>query len=230
MRCIDKGINIIAYTKYRDAMPYLVGRLGWYCSYCEMEISNEPDVEHVQPKTKGGALNLLENFLLGCKKCNKIKGNKNPDRGDHLWPDEDNTFVAYEYYNEIFVRPSTNIIGTSIEQCALNTLVLTGIDRVPKKVLNPSKEVKRDPRWQKRKTAWGKAERALVNWTRNPSPELCDQIAQTAHSSGFYSIWMQKFSGEPIVLAEIKALFMNTYEPITNHQGEYLLRTPTSRF
>lgn len=230
MRCVDKGINLVAYAKYRDAMPYLVGRLGWYCSYCEMEISNEPDVEHVQPKSLGGAINLLENFLLGCKKCNKIKSNKNPTRANHLWPDDDNTFIAYEYYNEIYVRPSGIIVGTPVEQLALNTLLLTGIDRLPKKVNAPSKAVRRDPRWQKRKAAWGKAERALINWSRNPSPELCDQIAQTAHATGFYSIWVQKFAGVPVVLAEIKAQFLNTYEPIANPAGGYLLRTLTSRF
>lgn len=230
MRCVDKGINLIPYAKYRDAMPYLVTRIGWYCSYCEMEISNEPDVEHVQPKTRGGAANLLENFLIGCKKCNKIKSNRNPTRADHLWPDEDNTFVAFEYYNEIFVRPATRIIGTPIEILANNILSLTGIDRLPRRVLNPSKAVRRDPRWQKRKTAWGRADRALLNWRRNPTPELCDQIAQTAQSSGFYSIWMQTFVGEPVILAAIKALYPNTCEPIVNPAGGYVLRTPTSRY
>jgi len=230
MRCVDKGTNLVPFNKYGDAMPYLVGRLGCYCSYCEMDISNEPDVEHVVPITQGGPLLLLENFLLGCKKCNKIKGNRNPTRANHLWPDEDNTFVAYEYYNEIFIRPAAGIVGSPFEQLAINTLGLTGIDRLPKKMLNPSKKDKRDQRWQKRKVAWGKADRALVNWNKNPSPELCEQIAETAHSTGFYSIWMQKFSGEPIVLAAIKALYLSTYEPIANPAAGYVLRTATSRY
>lgn len=229
MRCVDKGVNLVPYAKYRDAMPYLVGRLGWYCSYCEMEISNEPDVEHVQPKSLGGAVDLLENFLLGCKKCNKIKGKKNPTRTDHLWPDEDNTFVAYEYYNEIFIRPIAAIVGTPHEILALNTLALTGLDRLPKKIHNPTKAIKRDPRWQKRRTAWQKAERALANWRRNPTPELCEQIAETAHSSGFYSIWVQFFTTEPVVLAAIKAQFPNTYEPIANAGGGFTLR-PNGRY
>lgn len=229
MRCVDKGINLSPYKKYRDAMPYLTGRLGWYCSYCEMEISNEPDVEHVQPKTKGGAADLLENFLLGCKKCNKIKSNKNPDRTNHLWPDQDNTFIAYEYYNEIFIRPAAIIIRTPNEALAKNTLELTGIDRLPKKIHNPSKAMKRDSRWQKRKTAWGKAQRALTYWLRNPTNELCDQIAETAESSGFYSIWVQFFSGEPLVLAAIKSKFLNTYEPIPDGLGGFVLR-PNGRF
>lgn len=230
MRSVDKGVNLVPYTKYRDAMPDLVARLGWYCSYCEMEISNEPDVEHVQPKTKGGELNMLENFLLGCKKCNKIKGNKNPDRNGHLWPDEDNTSVAYEYYNEIYVKPAAVIAGKGEESFASNTLKLTGIDKLPRKVHQPSKAIKRDPRWQKRRTAWNKAERALINWGKNPSNELSDQIAQTAHSTGFYSIWVLKFAHEPLVLAAIKSLFLNTYEPILQPDGSYQLRIASSRF
>ena len=230
MRCIDKGVNLVAYARYRDAMPYLVNRLGWYCSYCEMEISNQPDLEHVQPKSLGGAVNMLENFLIGCKKCNTIKSNKNPTRANHLWPDEDNTFVAYEYYNEIYVRPSAAVTGTPIEPIAKNTLELTGIDRLPPNRHNLSIKEFKDPRWQKRKAAWGKAERALVNWNTNPSNELCETIADLAHSTGFYSIWVQKFAAEPVVLAAIKAQFLNTYEPIANSAGGYILRTLTSKF
>lgn len=230
MRCVDKGINLVPYKKYGDALPYLMAQLGPYCSYCEMEISNEPDVEHVRPKTKGGALDLLENLLLGCKKCNKIKWNKNPDRTRHIWPDEDNTFAAFEYYNEIFIRPSSAIVGTPAEALALEILKLTGIDRLPKKVHSPSKAIKKDQRWQKRRVAWGKAERALNNWAKNPTIELCDQIAETAHSTGFYSIWIKIFSAEPAVLVAIKALFPNTYEPVTDPTGNYKLRCIKGRY
>lgn len=230
MRCVDKGVNQTPYNKYRDAMPDLVDRIGSYCSYCEMEISNEADVEHVQPKTLGGAVNLWENFLLGCKKCNKIKGKKNPSRANHLWPDEDNTFVAYEYYNEIFVKPSANIINTPAGQLALNTLTLTGIDRIPKKLNNPTKKEKLDPRWKKRRDAWGKANRALINWKNMPSQALCDTIADVAHSTGFYSIWVMFFANEPLVLSKIKANFPNTYEPVSNRIGGYTMRGQNSRF
>jgi len=223
MRCVDKGLNPVPYRNYRDAVPYLTTRLGWYCSYCVMEISNEPDVEHVRPKSRGGAVFLLENFLLGCKKCNDIKNNKNPDRNDHLWPDEDNTFVAYEYYNEIYVRPFP-ALPAPYDTYAANTLRLTGIDRVPHRIINPTRKEMRDPRWQKRKTAWGKANRALLNWGRNPSNELRDQIADTAESTGFYSIWVQFFSNEPLVLAAIKVKFPHTYEPVPNPAGGYILR------
>jgi hypothetical protein len=230
MRCIDKGIKHSEFANYREAMPYLADRLGWFCSYCEMEISNEPDVEHVQPKSMGGSVNLLENLLLSCKKCNKIKSNNNPNRNYHLWPDEDNTFAAYEYYNEIYVRPSAAIVGSPMEQFAKNTLELTGINRLPQMVQNPSKDIRKDPRWQKRKIAWNIAERALANWNNNPSNELCLTIAELAYATGFYSIWLQKFIGNTEILSAIKTQFHGTYEPIISPDGGFLLRTLTSRF
>jgi hypothetical protein len=228
MRSVDKGVNATPYTNYRDAASDLIGRLGWYCSYCEMEISNEPDVEHVQPKSKGGALKMWSNFLLGCKKCNKIKRAKNPSRANHLWPDEDNTFVAYEYYNEIYVRPVAALIAP-YSNYAQNTLALTGIDRFPNRILNPTKKDKKDPRWQKRKIAWNVADKLLANWKKRPNQELAEAIAECAAGRGFYSIWVNKFSGEPQVLAAIKAQFPNTYEPILNGMLGYNLR-PGGRF
>jgi hypothetical protein len=228
MRSVDKGANPTPYAQYRDAMPYLVERIGWYCSYCEMSIVNEPDVEHVQPKSRGGAGRLLINLLLGCKKCNDIKKARNPNRNGHLWPDEDNTFAAYEYYDEIHVRAANHLVAP-IDQYARNTLNLTGIDRVPGRIVNPSKKDKRDPRWQMRKVAWGKAERALNGWRRNPSMELAEQIAETAHSTGFYSIWMRFFAADLIVLTEIKSKFPNTYEPLANGAGGFTPR-PNGRY
>jgi hypothetical protein len=192
-----------------------------------MEISNEPDVEHVQPKSIVPALALnWDNFLLGCKKCNKIKSYKNPNRDDHLWPDEDNTSVAFEYYNEIFVKPSSILNSTSNEfKCAEEILKLTGIERVPSRK-TMTKKLKKDRRWQKRKIAWGKAGIALQRWRKNSSPELAAQIADTAQEIGFYSIWVQFFSGpnESNVLQEIKSKFLNTYEPIPNLTGQFVLR------
>lgn len=223
MRSVDKGLSPTAYRHYRDAMPDLVGRLGWYCSYCEMPIANEPDVEHVHPKSLGGAPNSWANFLLGCKKCNKIKSTKNPDRNNYLWPDEDNTAVAFEYYNEIHVRKAGHL-AAPFDQFAINTLSLTGIDRVPSRIANPSKKDKRDPRWQKRKEAWGRADRALANWHKNPTSAMSDQIAETAAATGFYSIWIQFFESEPTVLAAIKVKFPNTYDPVPNGTGGYVLR------
>jgi hypothetical protein len=233
MRCVDKGINATVYRNYRDACTDLVGRLGLYCSYCEMPIGNEPDVEHVQPKSLGGAALDWENFLLGCKKCNKIKNNKNPNRINHLWPDEDNTFVAFEYYNEIFIRPIAANLSAAQVIFASNTLELTGLDRVPKNLIAPTKLEKKDYRWQNRRKAWDKANRALANWTKNPSPELLESIADTAESTGYYSIWAKFFSAPANlnVLHAIKAKFLHTYDPVRNPANTgYTLRNATSRF
>lgn len=228
MRSVDKGIAPSVYMNYRDALPDLQSRIGLYCSYCEMEISNEPDVEHVHPKARGGNPTEWRNLLLGCKKCNKIKKDKNPNRDNHLWPDEDNTSVAFEYYNEIMVRPAATL-PAPIMLMAQNTLQLCGIDRVPGKIARPTKIDQRDQRWQKRRIVWLYAERALSNWQNNPTIELKETIGDLAKASGFYSIWVQFFANEPEMLAEIKSRFPNTYEPQYFANGDLRVR-PGGRF
>ena len=38
------------FDPYNDARPYLVSRLGLYCSYCERRTATNLAVEHIQPK------------------------------------------------------------------------------------------------------------------------------------------------------------------------------------
>ncbi|MDQ7084491.1 MAG: hypothetical protein Q9M36_05975 [Sulfurovum sp.] len=44
------------YTHYRQAKDDLIERLGSFCSYCEMNVENQTDVEHVSPKSKNPTL------------------------------------------------------------------------------------------------------------------------------------------------------------------------------
>lgn len=226
MRAIDKGNPPRVYANYRDCMHDLQLRIGLYCSYCELPIVNEPDVEHVHPKSRGGSLTAWNNLLLGCKKCNKIKGSKNANREGYLWPDEDNTFWAYEYSNEIMVKPKPDL-PEKVAMCAQNTLTLCGIDRIPER--NSTKNDLNDRRWQNRRAAWGRAERSLNNWRNQPSPALLETIGDSAQSTGFYSIWIKFFESEPEILAEIKSRFPGTYEPDFSPEGTPIAR-PGGRY
>lgn len=51
MRTIDKGRNEKIVSDYKQFRDDLVERIGCYCSYCEMKIDNQPDVEHVVSKS-----------------------------------------------------------------------------------------------------------------------------------------------------------------------------------
>ena len=102
MRPVDKGESPYEkIDKYQDALPYLEDKIGLYCSYCEMPIKHVPEVEHVVSKSKGGDLTAWENLNLGCKYCNSRKSSKVTlnNKNDYLWPDEDNTAIAYLYTN-----------------------------------------------------------------------------------------------------------------------------------
>lgn len=74
MRPVNKGQKPVEYKHYRDAEPYLEQRIGTYCSFCEMDISHAPEVEHKEAKSRGGQELEWDNLLLSCKYCNTRKG------------------------------------------------------------------------------------------------------------------------------------------------------------
>ncbi len=58
-----------------EVREYLLNKWDRKCSYCSVE--NVPlQVEHIQPKAKGGT-NRISNLCLACDKCNKAKGTRN---------------------------------------------------------------------------------------------------------------------------------------------------------
>ena len=98
MRAIDKGGSPYKeIDEYQDAIPYLEKKIGLYCSYCEMSIKHVPEVEHKISRKNGGDRRAWSNLLLGCKYCNTRKAAKiTPQNvGEYLWPDSDNTAVAF---------------------------------------------------------------------------------------------------------------------------------------
>ena len=100
MRPINKGMPpYTGITRYQQAEPYLEERLGRYCSFCEMRVNNHLAVEHKESKKSGGALTDWDNLLLACSYCNsrKLEKIKRGDMAKWIWPDQDNTFLAFTY-------------------------------------------------------------------------------------------------------------------------------------
>ena len=138
MRPINKGES--PYKKineYKDALPYLERRIGMYCSYCEFSIPHVPEVEHVVSKSKGGDLTDWNNLNLGCKYCNtRKKAQTMPEnKKNYLWPDEDNTAIAYSYINgipkvneELLIKLDST--GDYLKR-ARNTYNLVGLGNLP---------------------------------------------------------------------------------------------------
>ncbi len=100
MRPINKGTSPYReISNYSEALPYLERRIGVYCSYCEFRIDHVPEVEHISSKSKGGDRTDWNNLLLACKYCNSRKSKKTSadDIEEYLWPDTDNTAIAFSY-------------------------------------------------------------------------------------------------------------------------------------
>jgi hypothetical protein len=197
------------YAAYGDARDDLIARLGDYCSYCELPCHEGPAVEHVQPK--GGThghpeLELVwDNFLLGCRSCNSVKGHAPIAIADHFWADLDNTFRAFKYELDRAPQPAD---GVTIQERtrAERTLRLTGLDREP----SHSNLTRRDRRWFKRREAWGKAILSLGNLEQSPSEAMRRQIVLDALGTGFWSVWMTVFAADKDMLQRFVAGFTGT--------------------
>jgi uncharacterized protein (TIGR02646 family) len=187
----DSNGNPVDFKEYGDARDDLIKRIGDYCSYCESPLL-APAVEHIQPKKKDATLEKAwSNFLLACTYCNSIKGEKTVDAGnlnDYFWADTDNTFQAFIYAKDRAPQIDISLNATN-QQLSHNALELTGLDREPG---HPQLTYK-DRRWIKRKEAWGKAERAKINFEQQSTELMRDQIIDTATSTGFWSVWMTVF-------------------------------------
>lgn len=214
MRPVNKGnspYEMIA--DYHDALPYLGDRIGLYCSYCGMSIVHMPEVEHSISKSTGGAVTDWKNLLLACKYCNTRKASKTtPDnKKSYLWPDEDNTELAYSYVGGI---PSVNQqklmeLDPSGEenQRAKNLFDLVKLGNVPR-------AGNKDRRFRERNRTFAEANYSLQNWNQlkltDGKTAIKDQIVRTAVADGFFSVWMEVFKDEPEMKNALISAFPGT--------------------
>jgi uncharacterized protein (TIGR02646 family) len=195
MRPVERGElplgsngDALVFKQYKDAAPHLKSRVGKFCSYCELKFPNT-HVEHVQPKSLENHLaNSWSNFLLACPYCNGIKKDTPIQLDNYFWPDQDNTFIPFVYERDRAPQISANLSATE-KVIAQNTLSLTGLDREP----THPKFSFTDERWHERNESWGKAERAKLHLSNQPTDLMRNQIIDTATSTGFWSIWMTVF-------------------------------------
>lgn len=204
MRAVDKGDSTKSYQQYQEARNDLADRIGWYCSYCEMAVTNMIEVEHVVPRDQGGATLDWENFLLSCKYCNTVKGARNTSRDGYIWPDRDNSDIAFEYSKTGKISAGNTRVKVEAEA----TINLMGLDRTPGMINEPSKA---DSRWISRLQVWLIAKQSYQNWIEKPIPEMASQISLTAMGTGFYSIWCKVFEQQSSVLDQIRNRFPGTH-------------------
>ncbi|MGP8321501.1 MAG: HNH endonuclease [Methanosarcinaceae archaeon] len=202
----DESGKEIVFNKYQDARGKLIERLGETCSYCEMHLDSALAVEHIKPKKPpGSSENIQEreldwhNFLLACPNCNSTKGNKDVIPDDYLWPDRDNTFLAFTYSEGGIITSFTGM-SAELQSKANATLKLTGLDKC-----SPNDTRASDRRLLNRRDAWSIAIQAKDHIFQDDSDDLRDTIVTL--SSGYWSIWMTVFQDDPDMLQRfIKAL------------------------
>lgn len=200
---LDSAGKPVAFAHYRAARGALIQRIGDYCSYCEVCLHSTVHVEHVRPKKPNPDLETVwTNFLLACDSCNSVKGDLDVVLEDYLWPDTDNTALAFDYCVDEPPR-TVQALNSRQRQIALNTIQLMGLDRVPG---HPNWS-DRDRRWQKRKETWGIALRARNAPAENATEQLRESIVQIAMSRGFWSVWMAVFHDN----VEMRMRFLNWF-------------------
>lgn len=199
MRPIHKGQKD-DFKPYQDAQIPLRDAIGRFCSYCEQ--AKELEVEHIVPRSKGGAEHEWENFLLSCKHCNLNKSNKNNSRNGYYWADIHNTAYAFVYLENNKVQPNPKL-SIDEKQTARKTIDLLGLNRLPSSDNPPSRK---DERFLERQQTWNIALEALENWKEVSTQQMTKQIVSTAHQH--FSVWMTVFKD----VSEVKLALMDKFQ------------------
>lgn len=219
MRPLHKGCSpYYSIAHYSIALDPLEKTIGCYCSYCEMAINHVPEVEHRISKVRGGNPTDWGNLLLGCKYCNARKGtvigDNTPERW--LWPDKDNTHLAFTYDNGIPQLDTTYLSSCplTVQKQAHNLFTDLHLDNIPKA---PSDK---DRRHLSRTNAYNRAKEYLSIWLRAKGTALRDDllgiVCATAEDLGFFSVWMNVFQDEPTIrvalIRKIKGTAQDCYD------------------
>lgn len=199
------------YKSATGANEDLEQRLGKFCSYCERRLhKGSIEVEHVSPKVidEDGRLNW-DNFLLACKTCNTVKLTKKTNVEAFLWPDRDNTFLAFVYSLGGFIKTSDgSVLDEENAMRAQNLIDLVGLDRNPAEGWpNPSP---RDDRYEEREARWRFA--TLLKSKFQDTPEDVETIVEGAYQLGFFSVWMAVFHDVSAIRLALIEKFNGTKE------------------
>lgn len=202
------------FPEYADARSHLINRMGDYCSFCEMQLSASQAVEHIQHKNGNPELEReWDNFLLACPSCNSTKGTKVDTVGDvsrRLWPHLHRTFDLFIYTTGGVVHLAP-LDDPTLAARARETEFMVGLTRRPGAGLF-EEQVRRgsDNRWNKRREAWDKAVTARTTLSEVDTETVRRCILDTAHATGFWSVWMTVFRDDAQMQGALCETFRGT--------------------
>jgi len=205
----DESGKPISFTKYQQASPYLKERLGRYCSYCEMHLPAGLHVEHIQPKSHHPQQKLdWNNFLLACVHCNSAKGETDIIATEYYLPDQDNTFLAFEYTADGSIIPHPKLTRQQ-QHLALKSLEIFNLSQ------NTCPE--NDPRLLQRREAWEIAKEAYTDLQNGATIRTVKRLAQ---AKGFWSVWITVFQDHPEMLNLFIQAFPGTCQQCFDQSGK----------
>lgn len=189
-------------TDYAKAIPVLKERTGPYCHLCEMRLSNTAAVEHIRPKEHHPQLTgNWYNFLLICHSCNSRKGATDPDMNywqQYYWPHLNNTLLSFDYQvkNGGLPKPRS-VLNPAQTAKALRLINLYKLNQTVKR------DGAIDPRHTERLQALKMAIDRFMEYKKQPAHVTVAAIVDTACATGFFSLWLAIFQGEPPVKAAL---------------------------
>jgi uncharacterized protein (TIGR02646 family) len=207
----DDG-TVVLFPEYARSRRYLIDAIGEYCSYCERSIPTSLAVEHIQPKTHNGHLELVwSNLLLACTNCNSTKGHENVVLANYFWPDRDNTYekFIYDISGIVTVNPILNA-GDAVR--SQNLISLVGLDRIQPAMGTASWEAASDRRYEHRLQAYIDANNYAAKYRAATLPERTNYLPFLIDiaKKGFWSIWMRAFEEFSEVQRQLIAQFRGT--------------------
>jgi uncharacterized protein (TIGR02646 family) len=231
MRPVNKDLEplhadgtVVTFPEYARSRRYLINAIGEYCSYCERLIPASLAVEHIQPKTHNGHLELVwSNLLLACTNCNSTKGHTNVVLADYFWPDRDNTYEKFTYDLSGFVKPNPTLNAVEALK-SNNTIGLLGLDRIQPTSGTANWEQASDRRYEHRLQAFVEANnyatiyRGATLIERNVFIVFLIDIAKKS----FWSIWMRAFEDFP----EVQRALINNFTGTRHAYFQNILNIP----
>lgn len=214
MKPVAKGDAPDKYSRYGDAKPDLIGKIGQQCSYCEAPGKPQSlHVEHIYPKKPHPKRETeWENFLLSCVTCNSYKNKHLGDKRQrslakrYLWPHLDNTFFAFIYKSDgsVGVNPALSVENQILADAILK---MAGILKSPAAAKDYEDLAIAYDGIDNRAEAWAIVVSQRRNYVKDPTPQGVADIAQLAPKIGYFSIWMTVFGDRPEVRQALIASF-----------------------
>jgi uncharacterized protein (TIGR02646 family) len=198
------------FSPWGTAQKPLKEKIGEYCSYCERWIASAIHVEHKKPKNQFDLEKFKWlNFLLACPNCNSSRPKTIGALADTLWPDDDNTFRAFQYDSDGRVSPVITGVAV-IDDKIMATWMMFKLNAHPDTTGGRVLPTDKDDRWLHREQTWAKAMRRRNDLAGNDTPVERGKIVEYAIERGMFSVWMTVFSSDIDMKIRLIAAFLGT--------------------